>query len=220
VSPDGSGFGRGPDEPDRVIIRDKRRVDPETGAARVPDPDPDPTPDRATFGGLTPQEVAQSEEVAALQAQVEERTADLQRVQAEYANYRKRSERDRLAAGEQAVGRVLIELLPVLDDIERARSHGDLNGALKAVADQLDGIFAKLGLEPFAEVGDPFDPAIHEAVLHDESDEVTVATATTIMRPGYRLHERLLRPAMVGVTEPAAAGTPLPPDGESEDQAE
>ncbi len=146
---------------------------------------------------------------------LDERTQDLQRLQAEYANYRKRAERDRLAAGELATGRVLSELLPVLDDLERARAHGDLTGALKAVADKLDATFAKLGLLAFGEVGDPFDPAIHEAVLHDESDAVTVPTCTTVMRPGYRHRDRLLRAAMVGVSEPAAAGAPADSPGES-----
>lgn len=137
-----------------------------------------------------------------------ERTADLQRLQAEYANYRKRAERDRLAAGEIAIARVLADFLPVLDNLDRARAHEDLTGGLKAVSDQLDDVFAKLGLQPFGEVGDPFDPEIHEAVMHDVSDEVTVPTCTTVMRPGYRHGERLLRPAMVGVSEPAS--TPAP----------
>lgn len=134
-----------------------------------------------------------------------ERTADLQRLQAEYANYRKRAERDRLVAGEVAIARVLTDFLPVLDNLERARAHGDLTGGLKAVADQLDDIFGKLGLAAFGQVGDEFDPSMHEAVLHDVSDEVSVATCTTVMRPGYKHGERLLRPAMVGVSEPSGA---------------
>jgi molecular chaperone GrpE len=195
----------GPDEPDRVVIRDKRRIDPVTGEARHVAPEP--------AEGAAAVEDADSAELAALHTAVAERTADLQRLQAEYANYRKRAERDRLAAGDVAVSRVLAELLPVLDDIDRARNHGDLTGALKAVADQLDTIFGKLGLQAFGEAGDPFDPAIHEAVLHDESDAVLVPTATTVMRRGYQHGERLLRPAMVGVTDPApapAATTPTP----------
>jgi molecular chaperone GrpE len=192
----------GPDEPDRVVIRDKRRIDPVTGEARHVAPE--------TAAPAAPAEDAESAELAALHTAVAERTADLQRLQAEYANYRKRAERDRLAAGDVAVSRVLAELLPVLDDIDRARDHGDLTGALKAVADQLDTIFGKLGLQAFGEVGDPFNPAIHEAVLHDESDAVTSPTATTVMRRGYQHGERLLRPAMVGVTDPAPAPAPAP----------
>jgi molecular chaperone GrpE len=136
-------------------------------------------------------------------ALLDERTADLQRVQAEYANYRKRADRERLAAGELAIGRVLGDLLPVLDDLDRAREHGDVTGAFKAVADKVDAVVTKLGLEAFGEVGDPFDPTVHEAVLHAESDEVSEPTCTTVLRKGYRHGERLLRPAMVGVTDPA-----------------
>ena len=187
---DGPEQKTGPDEPERVVIRDKRKIDPATGEARS-------TSERAAAPAI---EVGEGPMVEA--KLLDERTADLQRVQAEYANYRKRAERDRLAAGDVAVARVLTELLPVLDDIERARQHGDLNGALKAVAEHLDAIFGKLGLEAFGEPGDPFDPTIHEAVLHNESDDVAVPTATTVMRPGYRVGERLLRPAMVGVTDP------------------
>jgi molecular chaperone GrpE len=108
-----------------------------------------------------------------------------------------------LAAGELAVGRFVSDLLPILDDLDRARAHGDLTGALKAVADHFESVLSKAGVAAFGEVGDPFDPAIHEAVLHDESPEVTRPTCTTVMRQGYRLGERLLRPAMVGVTDPA-----------------
>jgi molecular chaperone GrpE len=148
---------------------------------------------------------------------LEERTRDLQRVQAEYANYRKRADRERQAAGEIAVGRVLTELIPVLDNIDRARQHGDLTGGLKAVADQLQSVVDKLGLVAFGEVGDPFDPSVHEAVMHAESDEVSETTCTTVMRQGYKLGERLLRPAMVGVTDPAS---PAPSDPEPQPDPE
>jgi molecular chaperone GrpE len=143
-----------------------------------------------------------------------ERTSDLQRVQAEYANYRKRADRDRLAAGEAAISRALVDFLPVLDNIDRARQHGDLTGGLKAIADQLDGIFAKLGLVAFGEVGDPFDPAVHEAVMHDESPTVDEPTCTTVLRPGYKHGDRLLRAAMVGVTDPVHPVHPQQHDAE------
>ena len=142
-------------------------------------------------------------DAAEFEAQLAERTADLQRLQAEYANYRKRAERDRLAAGDAAIARAAADFLPVLDDLDRARAHGDLTGALKSIADKLDDVFAKLGVEGFGAVGDPFDPSIHEAVLHDVSDDVQVPTASTVMRQGYRHRDRLIRPAMVGVTDPA-----------------
>jgi molecular chaperone GrpE len=190
------------DQPDRVIIRDKRRIDPATGQQR--DPDPDPATDRGTGGSPA----VQPEEVVALEAAVAERTADLQRLQAEYANYRKRVERDRVTVRDIATADVLVSLLPVIDDIDRARSHGDLTGAFKAVADQLDATLTKLGLAPFGDPGDVFDPQQHEAVMHAESDEVTEPTVTSVMRRGYKYADRLVRPAMVGVSEPAPAPEP------------
>ena len=189
----------GPDEPDRVVIHDRRRIDPITGEVRHPDPDP--AADRATSVAPPLPGVGRSSE-----AELAERTADLQRLQAEFANYRKRVDRDRVVVGELAAGRVIADLLPVLDDIDRARAHGDLTGAFKAVADQLDTVLAKHGLVAFGEVGDRFDPARHEAVMHGESTAVQVPTTTTVMRRGYEHHDRLLRPAMVGVTDPVAPG--------------
>jgi molecular chaperone GrpE len=188
------------DESERVVIRDNRKIDPVTGEVRKTSPEPgSPAESPAPEIGEGPMVEA---------ALLDERTRDLQRVQAEYANYRKRADRERLAAGELAIGRALSEFLPILDDLDRAKAHGDLSGALKAVADKLEGVTGKLGLQAFGEVGDPFDPAIHEAVMHAESDEVTVPTCTTVLRPGYKHHERLLRPAMVGVTDPVTYTVP------------
>jgi len=200
----------GPDESDRVVIHDRRRIDPITGEVRHPDPDP--AADRATSVAPPLPGVGRSSE-----AELAERTADLQRLQAEFANYRKRVDRDRVVVGELAAGRVIADLLPVLDDIDRARAHGDLTGALKAVADQLDAVLAKHGLVAFGEVGDRFDPARHEAVMHEESTAVQVPTTTTVMRRGYEYHDRLLRPAMVGVTDPVAPGPA--PDKQAEPNA-
>ena len=129
-------------------------------------------------------------------------TADLQRLQAEYANYKKRVERDRSLAHELAISSVLIELLPVLDDIERAQSHGELTGGFKAVADQIEATTERIGLTKYGQEGDLFDPQIHEALLHDTSPDVTTSTATKILQPGYKFKERILRPARVGVTDP------------------
>ena len=141
----------------------------------------------------------------ALEAAVAERTADLQRLQAEYANYRKRVERDRVVVRDIATADVLVALLPVVDDIDRARSHGDLTGAFKAVADQLGATLTKLGLVAFGDEGDPFDPQQHEAVMHSESADVSEPTVTSVMRRGYRYADRLVRPAMVGVSDPASS---------------
>ncbi len=131
-------------------------------------------------------------------------TSDLQRLQAEYANYRKRIERDRLVAHEMAIAAVLTELLALLDDVDRAEAHGELSGGFKAVADQLNAITTRIGLEKFGSEGAVFDPQIHEALMHESSADVTVATATKILQPGYKYKERILRPARVSVTDPAS----------------
>jgi molecular chaperone GrpE len=139
--------------------------------------------------------VQETDPVAAL-------TADLQRLQAEYANYRKRVERDRAVAHEMAIGSVLTELLATLDDIDRAADHNELTGGFKAVADQLAAITNRFGLEKYGTEGEAFDPQIHEALLHDTSADVTVSTATKILQPGYKFKDRILRPARVAVTDP------------------
>ncbi|HET6876272.1 MAG TPA: nucleotide exchange factor GrpE [Jatrophihabitans sp.] len=199
------------EEQERVVIRDNRKIDPKTGEARKPQATEAAAGAQAPAAGPGPvpaEPVPEGNVPMVEAALLDERTADLQRLQAEYANYRRRAERDRVAAGDLAIGRALTELLPVLDDIDRAEAHGDLTGGLKAVADTFNGVVAKLGLEAFGEVGDPFDPSLHEAVMHDESDAVTVPTCTTVMRKGYRHKDRLLRPAMVGVSDPVASAAP------------
>ena len=131
-------------------------------------------------------------------------TADLQRVQAEYANYRKRVDRDRTATTEFAFASVLIELLPVLDDLERAGEHGELTGGFKAVADRINTTVEKLGLTKFADAPVAFNPAIHEALMHETSTEVIEPTASKILQPGYKFKHRVIRPARVVVTDPEA----------------
>jgi molecular chaperone GrpE len=147
---------------------------------------------------------------ADLAAQVAERTADVQRLQAEYANYRKRVDRDRVAVREQAVAGTLLGLLPVLDAIDQAREHGELSGGFKSVADSLQAALGRLGLVTYGEKGDPFDPKIHEALTHSYSADVTEDTCVEILQPGYKVGERILRPARVAVAEPATG-----PDGSS-----
>jgi molecular chaperone GrpE len=141
-------------------------------------------------------------ELAALRTELDERTRDLQRISAEYANYRKRVDRDRGLAAEQTTGTVLAALLPVLDDLDRAREHGDLVGPFGTVAEQLTAALGKFGLTAFGEKGDPFDPTRHEAVAHLTSAEVSESTCVDVMRRGYLLGERLLRPALVAVADP------------------
>ncbi len=131
-------------------------------------------------------------------------TSDLQRLQAEYANYRKRIERDRSLAHELAIGAVLTQLLALLDDIERAEEHGELTGGFKAVADQLNVITSRIGLEKYGIAGEAFDPQIHEALMHEISADVALPTASKILQPGYKYKDRILRPARVSVTDPVS----------------
>ena len=129
-------------------------------------------------------------------------TEDLQRLQAEYSNYKKRVDRDRLLAGEIATAATLIEFLPILDDLDRASEHGELTGGFKAVADQVLSATKKLGLEKFGETSTTFDPNVHEALMHETSSEVKETTVTKILQFGYKYKERVLRPARVVVTDP------------------
>jgi molecular chaperone GrpE len=158
--------------------------------------------------GGAPSAPAESSQVSKLQTQLAERTADLQRLQAEYANYRKRVDRDRVTVREHAVAGALIELLPVLDAIGQARDHGELAGGFKSVADSLQAVVGKLGLVSYGQRGDPFDPKIHEALTHSYSADVTEDTCVEIYQPGYKVGDRILRAARVAVAEPATG-----PDG-------
>jgi molecular chaperone GrpE len=176
---------------------------PATGGGATADPDPVSVDDAE----------AKANQAVAMLA---ERTADLQRLQAEYANYRKRVERDRLAVREQALANVLHELLPVLDDIGRAREHGELSGGFKSVAESLESTAVKLGLTSYGENGDAFDPMLHEALMHEYSDEVNEPTCVRILQPGYRVGERIIRPARVAVAEPAGEAGPPPDTGSVE----
>ncbi|MDQ1711103.1 MAG: molecular chaperone GrpE [Frankiaceae bacterium] len=191
-------------DPQRVVVRDKRRVD-ASGAVRDPDPDPVRGEDEVAADTFV--------ELRRLEALLEERTADLQRMKAEYDNYRKRIERDRTLMAEQSIAAVLAHLLPVLDDMDRAREHEELTGGFKSVAEGLEAALVKLGLERFGDPGEPFDPLVHEAVTHQHSANVTEPTCVAVLRPGYRFADRLLRPAMVSVAEPAEpAEAPAPAD--------
>lgn len=154
------------------------------------------------------------QQAADLAAQLAERTADVQRLQAEYANYRKRVDRDRAAVREQAVAGTLTGLLPVLDAIDQAREHGELSGGFKSVADSLQAALGRLGLVTYGEKGDPFDPKIHEALVHSYSADVAEDTCVEILQPGYKVGERILRPARVAVAEPSTG-----PDGSSNEPA-
>jgi molecular chaperone GrpE len=157
---------------------------------------PAPAAPAAAAPAAGPQEVQ-------LRVQLGERTADLQRLQAEYANYRKRVDRDRATVREQAIASALSELLPVLDAIGQAREHGELSGGFKSVADSLQASVGKLGLVSYGQRGDAFDPKIHEALTHTYSPDVAEDTCVEIFQPGYKVGERILRPARVAVAAPA-----------------
>ncbi|GAA0545176.1 nucleotide exchange factor GrpE [Actinomadura livida] len=186
------------EEKEGPVIRDKRRIDPETGQVREQAAE-SPAPEAPADDGAK----ATDQEVTALQEQLAERVADLQRLKAEYDNYRRRVERDRVAVREQALGQVLSELLPVLDDIVRAREHDELQGGFKSVAESLEAITGKLGLERYGEKGEPFDPTVHEALMHSLSPDVTETSVVDVLQPGYRIGERILRAARVAVADPA-----------------
>ncbi|OBJ69088.1 nucleotide exchange factor GrpE [Mycobacterium sp. 1274756.6] len=175
-----------PEEP--VVVTDKRRIDPETGQVREGASGPAP-------GGPEP-EAPQSDDAA----KIAELTDDLKRVQADFANYRKRALREQQAAADRARGAVVTELLGILDDLDRARSHGDLEaGPLKAFADKLVDTLTSLGLAHFGAEGDDFDPAMHEAVQHEgDGDHPVIGN---VLRKGYQLGEQVLRHAMVAVVD-------------------
>ncbi|MDA8369158.1 MAG: nucleotide exchange factor GrpE [Nocardiopsaceae bacterium] len=206
-------------EQEGPVIRDKRRIDPETGELRTPEGESAPAAD-----SQVPSEpeagTADGAELATVREQLAERTDDLKRLQAEYANYRKRVDRDRTAVREQETARVVSELLPILDDIGRAREHNELNGGFKSVGEALEALATKLGLQKYGEKGDEFDPTVHEALtlVPSPDPEITVQSVIEVFQPGYLIGERVLRPARVVVADPIGdtAGTDTPQEAAQE----
>ena len=181
-------------------VRDRRRIDPKTYEVREPQAPAAP----ATTG---PEEAASpvseaEAEVIELKAALAERTSDLQRLQAEYVNYKRRVDRDRDLARKVTIEGVLKDFLSVLDDVRSAREHEELNGGFKAVAEEIERVTSKYGLQAFGEPGDPFNPHIHEALLHAHAGGIDGPTCVEILQPGYRIGDRVLRPARVAVAEP------------------
>ena len=179
-------------EAEGVKITDKRKLDPETGAPRSPSGEQE--------SPVLEQEVA-NDSVVELDP-VAELTADLQRLQAEFANYRKRVERDRETTRDLVVSNTLAELLPVIDDIGRARTHGELEGAFKSVGEALESTVTRLGLKPFGAPGDEFDPTKHEAISHEYSADVSTSTCMNVFQPGYEFNGKIIRAAIVSVADP------------------
>jgi len=207
--------GNGHQEP---VIRDNRKVDPETGQARRPEGESPKAEPAGTDGDALAQaeeilngvevpaadSVAQGVSPEATTAEAAELKNDLLRLQAEYVNYRKRVERDRAVAGEMAVIGVLNSLLPVLDDVDAARQHGDLaDGPFAAIATKLETALKTYGLVRIDETGVEFDPTIHEALIQQPGEDIEVDTVSQVLRSGYRSGDRVLRAAQVIVAVPA-----------------
>lgn len=187
------------------VVNDKRRIDPQTGELR----------EAATAQEPEAEQVDADGELGQARTALAERTADLQRLKAEFDNYRRRVERDRQATKDEAAGRVLLGLLPTLDDIGRARAHDDLNGTFKTVAEGLENTLTTLGLERYGEQGEPFDPTLHEALVYTSAPGVTGPTCIEVYRPGYRHAGRVLRPAQVVVADAPEGGAGPVPDGQT-----
>ena len=171
-----------------VKISDKRRIDPQTGQLR----------DESAAEQISVEASLETPD------KVSELTADLQRITAEYANYRKRVDRDRELIRDMSTSVALEQLIPILDDISRAREHGDLTGTFSTVADALSTVTKRLGLVEFGKVDEDFDPSIHEALSTMEDDSVTSQKVGTVAQVGYKVGERILRPARVVVKQPPA----------------
>jgi molecular chaperone GrpE len=182
----------GPETPEPIVVTDKRRID------------------------LDPVDLPETPAVEAIPDREAELLSDLQRVTAEYANYRKRVDRDRVLVVESAIAGVLEGLLPLLDSVELARQHGDLEGAFKGVGEGLEQVAERLGLERYGAKGDVFDPAVHHALVHAPEDpDATETVVAEVLQPGWRLTSgRVLRPAGVAVSDPAP-----PADTDPEDES-
>jgi molecular chaperone GrpE len=213
VTEETPGFEQEPDVPTDSAERAGQPEQP-GDAAQTSGPAEEAGPEAAPGASGDAEQVALTAQLDQARTALNERTQDLQRLQAEFSNYRRRVERDRVAVKEVAIASVLTELLPVLDDIGRARDHGELVGGFKSVAESLETVVAKMGLQQFGKEGEPFDPTVHEALMHSYSPDVTETTCVQILQPGYRIGERTIRPARVGVAEPQPGAQP----GKGEEQ--
>jgi len=199
-------------EPAETVGQDQSQTEPTAEAPEGAAPSAGPPAGEPVAGAPyeTPEETA---------ARVKELTADLQRLQAEYVNYKRRVDRDRDLVLQNAKFSILSALLPVLDDVDRAREHGELSGGFKAVADSLERIVSGEGLVKFGRQGDPFDPRLHEALMHSLSPDVTTTTCDKIVQAGYQFGDRVVRPAMVTVVDPDPGAAPAAADGSPEASA-
>jgi molecular chaperone GrpE len=210
---EGSNGSETPDSVDSPRFTDKRRIDPETGELRQPpgeyhagSDDPlahlDFEPEALT---VVDEEPVADTALAAAEALAAERLEDLQRLQAEYVNYRKRVDRDRSVARTDTVVQIAEALIPVLDDIALARLHGELtDGPFASIAEKFEQMLTRFDVERYGEVGEAFDPKVHEALMHQHSSEVAGPTVVQVLQDGYRVGERIVRAARVAVAEPDA----------------
>lgn len=211
-TPDGASGSGTPDPEGAPRFTDKRRIDPETGQVREPvtpasgDTDPlahlDFEPESLIEVG---EEGSPETPLGVALALAAERLEDLQRVQAEYVNYRKRVDRDRSVARDQTVAQMAEALIPVLDDISLARQHGELtSGPFSSIAEKLEQVLGRFDVQRYGEVGEAFDPKVHEALMHQHSAEVSGPTVVQVLQDGYRIGDRIVRAARVAVADPDA----------------
>lgn len=192
-----SGGGGGEEtDPTTPVVRDRRRIDPETGELRREAPADSATEVQEDLTSA----VADASEAEKLAAQ---RLDDLQRLQAEFVNYRRCMERDIGAARTAGVADLCESLIPVLDAIDLARQHEELaGGPFESMAENLEGTLSKFGWERYGAAGEEFDPKVHEALMHETDEAAEVATIKQVLQPGYRVEERVLRAARVAVVGP------------------
>lgn len=217
-----AGPHQDPDEqqPTGPTIRDRRRIDPETGEVRpaqeaasggargTESGGADPAPAHAQTEPSAPADPQVDQQLAEAKTALADRTADLQRLQAEYVNYKRRIDRDRDVARSTGVESVLKDMLNVLDNIRSAREHEELSAGFRAVAEEIERVTTKNGLVAFGEPGDAFDPHVHEALMHSHATDVdgkpiTGPTCVAILQPGYKIKDKVVRPARVAVAEPS-----------------
>ena len=182
--------------PDGASSAEEAQADPETET-------PTSSADSTDPADLTDPLAEAMATISSLEDQVARRGADLYNLEQEYKNYVRRSKTEGAVRREEGVASVVEALLPVLDDVELARQHGDLTGPFGAIAEKFESTLASaFGVERYGKVGDAFDPLLHEALMHSTSAEAEAETIETLIQPGYRIGEKVLRPARVAVVSP------------------
>lgn len=200
--------GTDPEEQPRVT--DKRRIDPETGQLREPTAEEQVLAEAEAAASAAEESVVleglvEAQQLAAERLdELQRRNADYYNLEQQYSAYVKRSKTEALGARDQGVAAVAEALISVLDDIELARQHGDLVGPFASIAEKLEATLGRFGIERYGAAGEPFDPQVHEALMHGHSADVTEPTVQQVLQPGYRMGERIVRAARVAVVDPEA----------------